>query len=133
MPINSLHDAIAALVPADGRYEDCGRRIIARLDRLWETLDAEALRDELVFWHGLSRGQATDVLELYADARLRTDYDLQLAASGDTAAYHASIKAAEVSARLASKRYARPKAIPDLSGSPLFGGPKQLNLLGEEI
>ena len=59
--------------------------------------------------------------------------DLQLAASGDTAAYHASIKAAEVSARLASKRYARPKAIPDLSESPLFGGPKQLNLLGEEI
>ena len=57
----------------------------------------------------------------------------ELAASGDTAQYHASIKAAEVSARLASKRYARPKAIPDLSGSPLFGGPKQLNLLGEEI
>ena len=77
MPINSLHDAIAALVPADGRYEDCGRRIIARLDRLWETLDAEALRDELVFWHGLSRGQATDVLELYATARLRTDYDVR--------------------------------------------------------
>ena len=57
----------------------------------------------------------------------------ELAASGDTAAYHASIKAAEVSARLASKRYARPKAIPDLSESPLFGGAKQLNLLGEEI